>query len=74
MPPDAAEGVSGCLPVACQGGHILRVIPEDVREGKVRRLLGLGDKLEALQPVPGDPRFDSVGAFGRLDLPGWWRR
>jgi len=47
----------------------------DVREGSsVRRLLGLGDKHEALRLVPGDPRFDSAGAFGRLDLPGWWRQ
>jgi len=70
MRPGASLGV---YQLPAKGVTYSSVIPEDVREGRsVRRLFGLGDKLEALRLVPGDPRFDSAGAFGRLDLPDWW--
>jgi len=69
MRPRASLGV---YQLPARGVTYSSVIPEDVREGRFRRPFGLGDKLEALRPVPGDPRFDSAGAFGRLDLPDWW--
>jgi hypothetical protein len=66
-----AKGVPGHLSVVVpEGIGYSCSIPEDVCGGKSRGPFGPGDKLEALRPVPGDPRFDSVGAFGRLDLPG----
>jgi len=70
MRPRASLGV---YQLPAKGVTYSSVIPEDVREGFFRRPVGLGDKLEALQPVPGDLRFDSAGAFGRLDLPGGWQ-
>jgi hypothetical protein len=72
MRPRASLGV---YQLPARGATYSSVVPEDVREGwSVRRLFGLEDKLEVLRPVLGDPRFDSAGAFGRLDLPGWWQQ